>query len=145
MIGCFNKDKYKNKIKIIKNLILKKYINNEFKFIENKESLLITIIIDNSSSITILPDNNWNDIKRHIDRKIKGANKNCLICCNKVKIKVSCNKCSQDYCSECYINLFKVGKGIIVCPFCKYSFGIRMSEYMVQNGINNIRKALKKQ
>ena len=35
-----------------------------------------------------------------------------------------------------------MGKGIITCPHCRYSFGTRMSDYMVEAGVNEIKMRL---
>ena len=69
-------DKYDKKCNVIKNLILKVYRNDKFDFIRNPETLYIEVVINNISNITLLPDNNWNEIKRHIDKKI-------IVQCNK--------------------------------------------------------------
>ena len=68
-------DKYDKRCNVIKNLILKDYINDKFDFIRNPETLYIEIVINNNSKITLLPDNNWKEIKRHIDKKIIGGAK----------------------------------------------------------------------
>ncbi len=142
---------YEKKCNIIKNLISNDYKNNKFKFIKNPETLYIEIIIDNNSKITLLPDNNWKEIKRHINKKItykasvhNGSSDNCPICYEAIKMNVTCPKCSNNYCSECYINIFKEGKGIITCPHCRFSYGNRMSEHMIQIGVDEINYKLGK-
>lgn len=47
----------------------------------------------------------------------------CQICCETSKSIVHCRECLNKYCSECYINLYRTGEGIMVCPFCRYTFG----------------------
>ena len=141
-------DKYDKRCNVIKNLILKVYRNDKFDFIRNPQTLYIEVVINNISNITLLPDNTWNEIKRHIDKKIiverNGISQNCIICCEKIQKNVTCSKCSNNYCGECYINLFKSGKGVITCPLCRYSYGNTMSEYMIQMGVNEIKHKLGK-
>lgn len=64
-------DKYDKKCNVIKNLILKDYANDKFEFIRNPETLHIEIIINNNSKITILRNNSYEDIKRHIEKKLQ--------------------------------------------------------------------------
>ena len=49
---------------------------------------------------------------------------------------VSCNNCCFEYCCGCYLKLFKLGKGIITCPFCRHKIGIFHPEPMLQMAIN---------
>jgi hypothetical protein len=141
-------DKYDKRCNVIKNLILKDYINDKFDFIRNPETLYIEIVINNNSKITLLPDSNWKEIKRHIDKKIivqrNGISQDCIICCETIQKNVTCSKCSNNCCGKCYINLFKSGKGVITCPHCRYSYGNTMSEYMIQMGVNEIKHKLGK-
>jgi len=136
-------DKYDKKCNIIKNLILTFYRNYKIDFIRNPETLYIEVVINNISNITLLPDNNWNEIKRHIDKKIivlcNGILEDCIICCESIQKNVTCPKCSNNWCGECYINLFKNGKGVITCPHCRFSFGNRMPEDMIQMAVNEIK------
>ena len=139
-------DKYDKRCNVIKNLILKDYINDKFDFIRNPETLYIEIVINNNSKITLLPDNNWKEIKRHIDKKIivqcNGISEDCIICCKSIQQNVTCPKCSNNYCGECYINIFKNGKGVITCPHCRHSHGDTMSKSDIQNAVNVIRHKL---
>ena len=144
-------DKYDEKCNVIKNLILKVYRNDKFDFIRNPETLYIEVVINNTSNITLLPDNNWNEIKRHIDKKIifqrnkrNDILEDCIICCESIQKNVTCSKCSNNWCGDCYINLFKTGKGVITCPHCRFSFGDRMCEDMIQMAVNEIKYKLGK-
>ena len=107
-------DKYDERCNIIKTLILKDYINDKFDFIRNPQTLYIEIVINNNFKITLLPDSNWKEIKRHIEKKINvqrnGISQDCIICCEKIQKNVTCPKCSNNFCGECYIYL-KAGKG----------------------------------
>ena len=151
--GIFNSkedlDKYYKRCNVLKNLINKEYKNKNFGFIINRETLYMEVVINIKSTITLLYDNDWNEIKRHIDKKIRlqkdytdGVVENCTICFEKIKKSVSCSKCANNWCSECYINIFKHGKGIITCPHCRYTFGSTMSEYQIKLGVYGIRREL---
>jgi hypothetical protein len=144
-------DKYDKKCNVIKNLILKVYRNDKFDFIRNPETLYIEVVINNTFNITLLPDNNWNEIKRHIDKKIifqrnkrNDILEDCIICCESIQTNITCPKCSNNWCGDCYINLFKTGKGVITCPHCRFSFGDRMCEDMIQMAVNEIKYKLGK-
>jgi len=135
-------EKYDQRCDVIKTLILKEYIGATFNFIRNSDTLYIEVIINNNSKISLLPNSTWNEIKRHIDKKIIGFSGDCIICCEKIQKNVTCPKCSNNYCGECYINLFKHGKGIITCPHCRYSFGEKKPEHMMEMYVDEIKLKL---
>jgi hypothetical protein len=138
---------YNNKIKIIKKLIATTYPNDTFIFenfnntFNEKIKEYTKIIINNNSSITILPDNTWIQIERNINVKLNNTNntKECIICMNNSIKTVSCNKCSNYWCILCYIELFKKKNGIIICPFCRFSFGKYTPDYMMDICIDEIK------
>jgi hypothetical protein len=134
-------EKYNSKCIVIKNLILEEFNNDDFEFNLNDDTNVQMIIINKKSTVTILPNNSWNDIKRNIIKKINETYKNndCSICFEKIKQNISCNQCSNNWCGECYINLFRNGNGIIKCPVCRYSFGIEISECMVDYSIREMK------
>ena len=141
-----NQNEYDKKINVIKKLINIKYPINTFIFedynsvFNDKIKKFTKIIINNNSSITILPDNTWNEIERNINIKLHNVNKNeCIICLNETIKSVSCNKCSNLWCVLCYIELFKKDNGIITCPFCRYSFGIYTPDFMINICIKEIK------
>ena len=39
------------------------------------------------------------------------------------QINIKCNKCHKKYSVDCYINSYINNNGLIICPFCKFSFG----------------------
>ena len=125
---CRTKRKVKkmDKLDIIKELISKHYdkSSTSFEFVVNAETSFTEIVINGECNISVLPDSTWKEIKRHIDKKLISLRKNhegiiddCVICFEPIKNNVSCPKCSNNHCGNCYINLFKSGKGIITCPF----------------------------
>lgn len=108
---------------LIKTLIAKTYPNYKFKYNNRNEVIINADLPGKSSLITIMPFNNWREIKRNIDKKIAGFSGDCVICCEKIKTNVSCPKCSNGYCGECYLQLYKRGRGVVSCPHCRYSHG----------------------
>lgn len=66
----------------------------------------------------------------------------CMICCKKTTKRVNCNKCSQFYCGNCYIKIFTTNKGIITCPYCRFSFGEIVPDYMISICIDEIKMKL---
>lgn len=136
-------DKYEQRCLIIKNLIEKHYNNHTFKFYYNTDNRLYNILINGTTNISILGDNTWQDIKRHIDKKLNYKNNSeCGICFETIKKNVTCPKCSQNLCAECYINIIRKGKGIFTCPFCKYKFGEKMELFDLALAIVSIKEML---
>ena len=117
-------------------------VNIEFMFNDNTQ-LLEIVFIEEKSVMSILKDNTWAEIKRHINAIIsKNKDTDCSICCEKIISRTGCTKCSSDWCVECYINLFKTGQGIIKCPYCRFEYGFRMNEQELNMGVANIRAKL---
>lgn len=145
-----NQQQYDQKCEIIKNLLNTTYINNTFTHekynnIYNNEIKFFTkITINNNTKITVLPNNTWKEIKNNIDTKISNLHKNinntneCIMCFKNMNARVLCNKCSKIICIPCYIELFKIGQGIIVCPFCNYSVGDTIPTHMMDDCIHDI-------
>ena len=133
----------KKRSNTIKNLIKNHYPNDVFQFNELGE-----IVINTKSTITILPDNSWKQIKMYIDKKISvqrnGISDDCIICFEKIQKNVTCPKCTNNICSECYINIFVNGKGVITCPHCRYSYGYKMSDCMLKTMVEEIKHKLNK-
>ena len=50
-----------------------------------------------------------------------------------------CNICFNKFCIDCYVNIFRVNKGIIKCPFCRYTFGDVCAENKIDKTIHEIR------
>tara|TARA_B100000768_G_C11266305_1_gene371248 strand:- start:1351 stop:1797 length:447 start_codon:yes stop_codon:yes gene_type:complete len=137
-------DEYNKRCDVIKGLILTIYTNTIFEFIINPDTLYIEVMINDNSKISLLPNNTWGEVKRHIDKKIIGFTGDCIICCEKMENAVSCAKCSNNFCGKCYIELFKLGKGIITCPHCRYSFGEKIPEYKIEIYVDQIKRSLGK-
>jgi len=126
---------------------IKDYLPNEkIQFKKHEITGNLQIIFTNKKAIiTILESNTWDEIKRHIDAKMNiEKNDECYICSTKEiqKRRVTCTKCSSDWCVNCYINIFRTNKGIIKCPFCRFAYGEEFPEYMVEIGVQQILNSL---
>jgi hypothetical protein len=136
-------DKYNKRCDIIKDLILKTFVDTTFEFNTNPDTLYNEVTINGNSKISLLPDNSWQEVKRHINQKILGFTGDCIICCEKMENAVSCAKCSNNFCGKCYIKLFRVGKGIITCPHCRWEFGENVREIMIESFVDKIKDRLR--
>ena len=121
---------YEDKFKLYLRKIHKTYPDLKFKYEKGKgkDNNLYTIyFIDYTSTITILENSIWKEIKLHIDKIIfeeKNPNKyTCEICYNNSYTFISCNKCSNKYCRQCYFDILRERKGIIICPYCRHQTG----------------------
>jgi hypothetical protein len=144
--------KIRMNIKLLRKLLDKSYNNpSNFIIVKNENNGFNELIIKhdfskNMSIITILPSSNWREIKRHIEKKLNKHNKidDCGICYEKMENPVSCSKCANNMCANCYINIFKIGKGVITCPHCRYSYGEKMDDYLIELSIYEIKQKLLK-
>lgn len=116
----------------------KQYVDHNVSVMRNDGNGLYELIID-GCIITISPSVKWNDLKKHIDKRLSNKETICSICECEIKRKIACTECYNIWCLECYINLFRSGQGIIKCPYCRYEYGIKMSKQMVELGILEIR------
>ena len=128
---------------------IKDYLPNEkIQFKKHEITGDLQIIFTNKKAIiTILESNTWDEIKRHIDAKMSNEkNDECSICYTKdiQKRRVTCTKCASDWCANCYISIFRTNKGIIKCPFCRFAYGEEFPECMVEIGVQQILRKLKK-
>jgi uncharacterized paraquat-inducible protein A len=126
---------------------IKEYIPNEkIEFRLHKITGAIQIIfIDKHAIMSITDCNTWDEIKRHIDAKISNEKSNeCSICfTDKIKKRrVSCAKCANNWCVYCYIEIFRENNGLIVCPFCRYTYGNRFPSFMVELGVKEILQSI---
>ena len=128
------------------NLLIHKindYLPNEkIQFKKDEITGDLQIIFTNKKAImTILESNTWDEIKRHIDAKMSNEkNDECSICStNKIqKGRLTCGKCASDWCINCYISIFRTNKGLIKCPFCRFTYGEVFSDYMIEQGVQEI-------
>jgi len=121
---------------------IKDYLPNEkIQFKKHEITGDLQIIFTNKKAIiTILESNTWDEIKRHIDAKMSNEQKNeCSICStNEIQKKITCTKCASELCVNCYVSIFRINKGIIKCPFCRFTYGQEMPDFMVEMGVQQI-------
>lgn len=133
---------YHKRCNVIKNLISITYKDLDYFFTINHNTNFVEMIINNKGQLTILPDNTWNEIKRHIDVKITCSYKDCIICLNKIETSVSCSKCANHWCGNCYVDLYTHGQGIVTCPICRFSVGEKVPSKLLKLGISQIKKRI---
>ena len=127
---------------------IREYIPNEpIQFKKNIYTDNLEIHFINKKEImTILEDNNWEEIKRHIDVKLSSQRLDeCSICYTKEALnirRVTCTKCASEFCIDCYIQIFRKNKGIIKCPFCRFTYGQEFPIYMIEEGVRQILDTL---
>lgn len=146
-MNILNPTKYHKKCDVIKKLILKEFVNHAFAFDVNPINLHFQVTVNNYSKFTVLEDNTWGEIKRNIIKRIKlqknGLTDPCPICYDIIEKNTTCNRCSNSYCNKCYINLFKHGQGIVTCPHCRYSIGVKIPEWAIPLGVMEIKNNFK--
>ena len=121
---------------------IKEYMPNENITFRRHEITDNVEVVFRQSVITILDTNTWDEIKRHIDAKLN-MNKDidCSICCEDMKNKrVSCPKCANYWCIKCYINIYKINKGLIKCPYCRFEYGEEQCDDLLELGVREIIK-----
>ena len=77
---------------------------------------------------------------RRVNQVDKRISDDCSICTKPTKGKTCCTRCSKDWCIDCYIELFKVGRGVITCPFCRESCGFVQPPYMIEIAAREIKQ-----
>ena len=102
------------------------------------------VIIDNTSQLCLTKDAPWKEVKRYIDKMISRGNggvisDKCEICFKDIKKRVNCPKRANHTCVECYINIFRSGKGKMTCPFCRFKYGYEMSPVDIESFRKSIR------
>jgi len=140
-----NDNKYEKNCELFKQLITKSFPNLKYNILYNDETLLNEIYLPQyNANISILKTNNWVDIKRHINTKINELWKinDCTLCFQKIDKNVTCSKCSNNWCGKCYIELFRVGKGIMKCPHCRFTWGVKTPDSMMEICIKEIEYKL---
>lgn len=81
----------------------------------------LSYYLDNISHLELLKNNIMKIISGNADDK-------CAVCFELFEIGSLCQKCSRSICSACFINIFRKNNGIVKCPFCRDSYGIRLSD-----------------
>ncbi len=136
-----NVDEYNIKCELIKKLVKSQYKNSSIKFEQSNQIDLVYVIIDNSIKFSIMPNVVWSELKQEIDSVLKSiyGKRMCDQCRGDSKCLASCNGCYRKTCLECYIDKFRLGKGIVKCNSCNYSFGVEVSDEYIDLAIDDIR------
>lgn len=121
---------YKKKCDIIKKLITQTYPNEKFEYLIQPGTGLLQIVMNPNTSkpltrLSILPNNNWRELKRRIDKYLsfETLSDECDICFEKISNSVICGKCSFRYCGDCYIKMLDDSEGMLKCPCCRDTWG----------------------
>ena len=125
---------------------IKNYLPNErIQLKKNEITGNLEIIFPNKNSMMTITDGNnfdsWDEIKRLIDAILSNEkSEECSICSTReIQIRrISCPKCANDWCTNCYVNIFRTNKGIVKCPFCRYTYGEKWPEHMIEIGVQEI-------
>ncbi len=131
-------------------LIYKHYRDCEIKIIEKEcddmMDTLFTVELNLGNTrytSSIIRNTTWKKIKKLIDNRLYHNKKEeCAICCNQMIKKVDCNGCTNTFCGHCYIDIFKQNKGLIVCPFCRFTTGYKQSDWAIEMGVQMIKNKL---
>jgi hypothetical protein len=123
--------------------MIRSYIpKEEIEFVRNEITGELELLFPKRHALmTIKATNSWREIKRHIDAKISEKKSSECPICSSEKIqqrRVSCTKCAEASCVDCFINIFRANKGITKCPFCRYEVGFEISDSMVELGVQQI-------
>lgn len=92
----------------------------------------------------------WKIVKKRIDSALetKASDRECTICedfdRHDDNILSSCNKCGNNFCLYCYIDIMRANKGKIVCPFCRYEFGKVMPPKMIEEAVRLVLEKSRK-
>ena len=121
--------------------MLKHFTTTEFQFSINHETGLVDVVINGKTILPILPTSKWSDIKTKID-EILSCVSGCVMCSEKSAKNVKCPKCTRDYCSVCYIKLFKQGEGVITCAHCGFSMGRKLPKNTIDMCVFEIKQKL---
>ena len=140
-VQIVNVEEYNSKCDIIKKLIKSQYKNSSIKFVQLNKIDLVYVIFDKTIKFAIMPDVKWTELRKEIDFKLRDIYKEkiCKKCGCKIKCVAGCNNCGTQTCLECYIDNFKLNKGIIRCEICNYSFGVRVPDEYIDLAIDDIR------
>ena len=126
----------------IKNKIKEHYENDNITFIDNDDIGLMQIKINDNGLLTITKGHKWNILRQNIDKQLSRKKGACHICCEPKVNNVSCPKCVGDICGECYINSYISNQGLIICPYCRFTYGEKIPKSFIMLGVNDIRQKL---
>ena len=119
---------------------IKDYLPNEpIQFKRHKMTGDLQILFTNKNTLTSVQNCTWDEIKRQIDFILHEKSDDCSICCEPIKTRrTHCTKCARDWCINCYINIFRTNKGLIKCPFGRFTYGQTVPDALVEIGVQQI-------
>ncbi len=83
--------------------------------------------------IFIFPETTWDCVQKMIKiRKEQFQDDTCAICYEKVGSGLACFDCNNWQCEKCTMTLFRNGKGVITCPFCRKSKGYKIPDHALE-------------
>ena len=108
---------------------------NEIKTIKNSELINIHFI-NRYKMMTLQIDDSWRKIYKFMKvskERYKFLEFICPICMeSKNNGILTCHGCLKGKCAECVITLFIKNEGVIICPYCRYTIGQKMSQYKIK-------------
>jgi len=109
--------------------------------VEEKETYLSIVCKKNGATASIFPEQKWVDVKRHIQSKLDGDFKgtHCNACAKPMAKGVNCVKCLNYMCTDCYIERFRKGMGVIECPVCHDKLGSKLDQFQVLMGVYEMK------
>ena len=123
---------------------IKAYLPHEaVRFHRNSLNGCVEFSIGEKEPITILKDNTWAEVKRHIDLKLSPEiPETCTICMTDSikKGRVTCPKCAGQMCTTCCVDIYRAKKGATSCPFCNNKVGDRVPNSAVEIGVQMLRE-----
>ena len=129
----FNYNQYKKYLSYIISLSLRlnetrKFDNLKVNFRDTINDYSFLISEDYNFEIPILDTLTIDDLRRLFFKRIEYIKLNnkqeiCNICVEDIKHNIICNKCSNNICGFCYINIIKINNGLFKCPYCKFTYG----------------------
>ena len=122
-------------------LLFKKLIDKTFSCYEKKYSVNFLnktyqvdfILEDRIINLTILPNSEWHEFKKKIERNISNLTSSkpeCKICFNQMSYVIYCRQCSYEICLDCFK---KLNSGFFCCPQCGYTPHTMTKEDIVKN------------
>lgn len=91
----------------------------------------------------------WEDLKRRIDKVMQMTiheEQECQICEDfggKVNnSQITCPKCANTYCMYCYLDMFRKNRGLIICPYCRYTCGDVLPEKRITTFLSGFMRRM---
>lgn len=100
-------------------------------------------------TVTLGYNTEWEDLKRRIDKVMVMTNheENACHICEDFESKINnsqitCPKCANMYCMYCYLDMFKKNRGLVICPYCRYTCGKVLSEKFITTFLCGLMKKM---